>query len=109
MQVTEAPLPAVADAYLGYMRLRITEELACMPGSPLYVMLAPRGDAAEDGDLQSSVLKASGQTALCCLNCCPCTCKTSFLEALCTICRANGFDATTVAIYTWPWLSVLVW
>lgn len=59
MQVREAPLPAVADAYMGYMRLRITEELAWMRGSPLYAMLTSAGDAAEDDNLQRSILKAS--------------------------------------------------
>ena len=59
MQVREAPLPAVVDAYMGYMRLRITEELAWMRGSPLYAMLTSTGDGPEHDNQQSSILKAS--------------------------------------------------
>ena len=59
MQVREAPLPAVADAYMGYMRLRITEELAWVRGSPLYAMLTPTATAAGDDNLQRTILKAS--------------------------------------------------
>ena len=76
MQVREAPLPAVADAYLGYMRLRITEELAWMQGSPLYAMLTPREDA--DDNPQSSILKASACLAMWCLTPCPCYCSRMF-------------------------------
>ena len=57
MQVREAPLPAAVDAYMGYMRLRITEELAWLHGSPLYALLVPTEDAAEGLDLQSSILE----------------------------------------------------
>ncbi len=59
MQVREAPVPAVADAYMGYMRLRITEELAWMRGSPLYAMLTPTGVIGGDENLQRSILKVS--------------------------------------------------
>ena len=52
----EAPLPPVADAYMGYMRLRITEELAWMKGSPLYALLGASDGANEYADSQSSLL-----------------------------------------------------
>ena len=59
LQVTEAPLPPVADAYMGYMRLRIAEELAWMKGSPLYALLGASDKAAEHAGLHSSLLGVS--------------------------------------------------
>lgn len=56
LQVREAPLPPVADAYMGYMRLRITEELAWMKGSPLYALLGASDNVAESADPHSSLL-----------------------------------------------------
>ena len=57
--MTEAPLPPVADAYMGYMRLRIAEELAWMKGSPLYALLGASDKAAEHAGLHSSLLGVS--------------------------------------------------
>ena len=56
LQVTEAPLPPVADAYMGYMRLRIAEELAWMKGSPLYALLGASDSVAEHASLHDSLL-----------------------------------------------------
>ncbi len=57
VQVKEAPLPAVADGYMGYMRLRITEELAWMRGSPLYTLLQLPEDGKGDCCSQSSLIE----------------------------------------------------
>lgn len=57
MQIKEAPLPEVADGYMGFMRLRITEELAWMRGSPLYALLKPAEDTTEKDYLQSNILE----------------------------------------------------
>jgi hypothetical protein len=51
LQVEAEPLPDALDAYLGYMRVRITEELAWLRGSPLYtVMDRGGGGSCAPGD-----------------------------------------------------------
>lgn len=44
---------------MGYMRLRITEELAWMRGSPLYALLTPPNSAAGDDSLQSNLVQVT--------------------------------------------------
>lgn len=51
MQIQGVAFPEGLDAYLGYMRVRITEELAWLRGSPLYtIMVDGGGGSAEPGD-----------------------------------------------------------
>ena len=42
---------------MGFMRLRITEELAWMRGSPLYTLLQPPEDSTGNETPQSSLLE----------------------------------------------------
>ena len=51
MQIQGMAFPEALDAYLGYMRVRITEELAWLRGSPLYAIMADGGGgSAKPGD-----------------------------------------------------------
>ena len=50
IQIHTVAFPEALDAYLGYMRVRITEELAWLCGSPLYTIMAEGGGgSAEPG------------------------------------------------------------
>lgn len=50
IQIQSVAFPEALDAYLGYMRVRITEELAWLCGSPLYTVMAEGGGgSAEPG------------------------------------------------------------
>ena len=42
-QIEGAPLPEVLDSYIGFMRVRIMEDLIWMHGSGLYVVMAEGG------------------------------------------------------------------
>ena len=43
LQVEDTPLPEALGAYLGYIRIRIAEELAWLRGSPLYTVMEHGG------------------------------------------------------------------
>lgn len=43
LQLDSVPVPDSISGYLGYMRLRLTEELAWINGSPLYTVMQEGG------------------------------------------------------------------